>query len=214
MIEKRFINIEDPEVETRSETAEDGKRYIMGYFSLANSPSVQITERINGNLVTFTETIDPRAFQDADLSSVIYNVEHNNARPIARTGANLELKVTERGLFARAEIPAERDATTEQNDLLKYIDQRIIRANSFAFTVAEGGDEWQRRDGQLFRNINRIKRVFDITSTTSPAYPDTFVFTRSLDESQIHEVKPGAEQPKNEIDVIDLEFLILKSKVF
>src|SRR5687767_4373498 len=129
--------------ETRTEKDETGKRYIMGYFALNNSDSVKITERINGNMITFTERIQPDAFKEADLSEVIYTVEHNPSRPIARTGANLKLSFTERGLFGRAEIPSENEATNEQNDLIKYVDQKIIRGNSFAFKVS--GDEWFKK---------------------------------------------------------------------
>lgn len=224
-IERRFISIEDvaenEDLTTRAEKAEDGKRYIMGYFSLANSNSVQITERINGELRTFFERISPDAFINADLSDVIYNVEHNISRPIARTGANLQLKVTEKGLFARAELPAENEATTEQNDLYKNVQQKIIRGNSFAFRVLE--DEWYRQDGELFRNIKSIGRVVDITSTVSPAYPDTFVFNRSLNEDEIKEIETEKQEEIKEPEQVvfdrsvidtDFEFSLLKSKQF
>lgn len=225
MIERRNITIEDPELETRSEVSEDGKRYIMGYFSVNNSNSVLITERDKktGQLRTFTERISATAFSEADLSNVVYTVEHSMARPIARTGANLKLQVTDKGLFARAEIPNENEATTEQNDLIKYVNQKIIRSNSFAFVVPDGGDEWYRANGMLYRTINKINRVVDITSTISPAYPDTYVVSRSLDETQIKEIDSAEPEVRTEdesvIDelekeAIEFEFLKLKGNIF
>ncbi|HYG03025.1 MAG TPA: HK97 family phage prohead protease [Chryseosolibacter sp.] len=218
MIEKRSITIDntDSEIETRSEVAADGKRFIMGYFALNNSNSVKITEKINGNIVTFTERIAPEAFTETDFSDVIYTVEHSFSRPIARTNANLQLKVTDRGLFARAEIPSEADATTEQNDLIKYVNQKIIRSNSFAFKV--GADSWEKRGGELYRTISKITKVVDLTSTVQPAYPETFVFSRSLDENAIKEIED--ESSKNEIKEpdtvtpsIDFDFQMMKKRI-
>ena len=238
MIERRNLTItDDPELETRSEVTADGKRSIMGYFAVNNSNSVLITERDKktGQLRTFTERINPTAFSEADLSNVVYTVEHSMSRPIARTGANLKVQVTDKGLFARAEIPNEQEATTEQNDLIKYVNQKIIRSNSFAFVVPENGDEWYRQNGLLFRTINKIDRVVDITSTIAPAYPDTYVFSRSLDEDSIkdldsveHERTENANtdnvaisetvvnEEQNELEKInmDFEFLKLKAKQF
>jgi HK97 family phage prohead protease len=220
-IERRSIDIEysdNDEIATRSGVEENGQRYIMGYFALTNSNSRKITERINGNLVTFTERIHPDAFKEADMSTIVYTVEHDLNRPIARTGANLDLKFTDKGLFARAVIPAEPDATSTQNDLLKNINQKIIRSNSFAFGVKN--DSWERIDGELYRSIDKISRVLDITSTISPAYESTYVFTRSLSDDQIKEVTPEqiteTKPELNEIekDSIDFEFLKLKGVDF
>jgi HK97 family phage prohead protease len=215
MIERR--NFDGDQIETRTETAENGKRYIMGYFALNNSDSVKITERINGQLVTFTERIKPDAFAEADLSEVIYNVEHNPSRPIARTGANLTLSFTERGLFGKAEIPNEAEATTEQNDLFKNVQQKIIRGNSFAFKVAS--DEWYKQDGELYRNITKVSKVVDVTSTLMPAYSDTFIFTRSLDETAVKEVNNTEEEKGNvmagfdkEVIDVDFQFSLLKHR--
>lgn len=225
-IERRnfLIDNDNDELTTRAEKSEDGKRFIMGYFALKQSDSVMITERINGKIETFTERIAPDAFNEADLSEVLYNVEHDPTRPIARTNANLDIKITERGLFARAEIPSEDEATTDQNNLFRNIQQKIIRGNSFAFRVLK--DEWYRSEGQLYRNIQRIGKVVDITSTVSPAYGDTFVFTRSLNENEIREMeqeqKETANEPEQPEPVVldrsvietDFEFSLLKNKKF
>lgn len=203
MIERRYID--DAElIETRSETDSTGKRYIMGYFALKNSPSVRLTERINGEIRSFTETIAPDAFTESDLSNVIYTIEHNPQRIIGRSGANTQLSFTDKGLFAKTEIPEESRATTEQNDLIKNIDQKIIRGNSFAFKVEN--DTWHRNNsGELFRTITKIGKIVDITSTIAPAYPDTFVFTRSLDESEIKEVKTEDKSEETQPETFDKE---------
>lgn len=186
MIERRHFNIDENGIEIRAEQdTETGKRYIVGYYAVKNSDSVKMTEYINGQLKEFTERIMPEAFDSADMTNVIYTVEHNLNRVIGRTGANTELQVDEKGLFARTEIPTESDSTDEQNNLIKNIQQKIIKGNSFAFRVDK--DRWYRdASGELFRDILKIKRIVDITSTLSPAYQETAVLVkRSLNESEI-----------------------------
>lgn len=208
MIERRFITNTD-DIETRAETDADGKRTIMGYFALIRSDSVPMWEWINGTFQEYTERISPDAFKETDISDVVYLVEHNQNRVVARTGANLKLEVTEKGIFARATIPAAGESTSEQEDLVRNVSQRIIRANSFAFTLREGDYEWYRTDGKLFRDIKRISKIHDLTSTLSPAYPETWVAKRTLNENEIVE-KPVVESPEVPVvfdkSVIDLDF--------
>ena len=224
MIERRYIELTgDKDLETRVQN-EDGenKRYVIGYASLKGS-STKITERINGSIRTFTETISPTAFNDADISMVYHLLEHDRNRPVGKTGANTTVQITDRGLFYRTEIPVDR-ATTEQLDLLKNVEQGIIRGASFAFKIGQGGEKWERRNGELYRTIENISKVVDITSTIEGAYDDAFTFTRSLDETQIQEIttepviEPVIEEPKtaNELerDIAEIEFLKLKAKQF
>ena len=54
-------------------------------------------------------------------------------------------------------------------------------ASSFAFTV--GSDSWEKReDGSYLRTINSIKELFDVSPVWQPAYSDTSVDTRGLDQ--------------------------------
>jgi HK97 family phage prohead protease len=208
MIERRFIEFNDPQYESRIEKAEDGKRYIMGYAALKNS-STKITERINGQLLTFTETIGERAFDKADMTSVFHLVEHNPNRIIGRTGVNTTVSLTDKGLFFRTEINPEH-ATTEQLDLLKNVELGLIKGASFGFRLSKEGQVWEKRNGELFRTITNFSKVFDVTSTIAGAYDSAFTFTRSLDESEMKEIQ--TEQPANDIekDVFEFEFIKLR----
>lgn len=222
MIERRYINEE--QIETRSEIdSSTGARVIMGYYAVKNSPSVKMTERINGELRTYTEKINPSAFDDVDLSTVFYTVEHDPSRIIARSGVNLELSFNEKGMFGKATIPDSSLATSEQENLYRNIQQGIVKGNSFAFKVAPGGDVWYRKNGELFREINKLQKIVDVTSTVMPAYSDSFVFTRSLNEADIKEIETEHKEqtqpePIHEFDKetieLDFEMSLLKAKTF
>jgi hypothetical protein len=55
-----------------------------------------------------------------------------------------------------------------------------VDGSSFAFSVAEGGDIWEKRsDGIYLRKIKKISGLYDVTITANPAYPQTSVGVRN-----------------------------------
>jgi hypothetical protein len=55
-----------------------------------------------------------------------------------------------------------------------------IDGSSFSFSVADGGDVWEKRqDGIYLRKIKKISGLYDVTITASPAYPETSVGVRN-----------------------------------
>ena len=54
---------------------------------------------------------------------------------------------------------------------------------SFAFRVAgDDGDHWEQTDeGQVVRTLRNV-RLYDVSPVTYPAYPDTDVAARSLEQ--------------------------------
>jgi HK97 family phage prohead protease len=215
-IERR--NIEFQATETRTETTEDGAKYIIGYAALVNSPSRPITENINGRQETFIETIDQRAFDNAVISDVVYLIDHDPAKLVGRQGANLEVKRTDKGLFFRSKVID----TTLSRDLYTAINEGLYKDNSFGFRVSQ--DEWSRTDGKLYRTIKEISQIVDVSTTIKGAYSEPFVFTRNLAEDEI-KVQPetvieSTQESRNtetneiEKDKIEFEFLKLKSVNF
>jgi hypothetical protein len=56
---------------------------------------------------------------------------------------------------------------------------------SFAFSMSPGGrDRWEQRDGQRWRFIERVARLYEISVVTSPAYQATSVAARQLVEAR------------------------------
>lgn len=209
-IERRSIVVEElneNEIQTRAEKNEDGKRKIILYGALFNTQSRYITEKINGETVSFYERILPEAFNDADMQEVIYTIDHSPDKLLARKSAgNFEVQITERGLMGVATIPDETNSTTIQNDTVKNINQGNYKENSFAFRVAKDGDKWERKEGILYRTISRISKVVDLSTVIMGAYANSMLFVRSLDESQIVEVNEPEFNPElqSDQDYIDL----------
>ena len=115
--------------------------------------------------VDYNERIEPDAFKDADLSDVVFRVDHEG-RVYARSSAGtLELWTDEHGLGQRADL----SKTQMARELFADIEAGNYPKMSFAFTVAE--DHFDRATHT--RIIDRVAKVFDVSPVSFPANPGT-----------------------------------------
>lgn len=147
--------------------------------SEADSRNVQglaVVFNRDANLGWFTEEIDPRALDKADLSDVVLNFNHDDSLLLAGTrNGSLTLEVREDGLFQSADIID----TTQGEDVLKLVRSGLISKMSFSFVIADGGERWETRDGKEHRTITEISKLYDVSLVTFPAYPQTSAWARS-----------------------------------
>lgn len=160
--------------EVRSFTVElrasDEGRTIEGYAALHDSPTM---------LGWYEEVIAPGAFQNADLSDVRALFNHDANFILARTPGTLTLTIDERGLFYSFAAPD----TSAGNDLLESVRRGDISQSSFAFEVKSQSWEWNDdEDVPDRRVITEIRKVWDVSPVTYPAYEDTTVAARSKPE--------------------------------
>ena len=173
--EVRTFNVSDIEVRN-----DDGKNVVVGYGAVFNSES--------NDLGGFVEYVADGAFDGRLEDDVRFLINHDGL-PLARTTNNtLRLSVDERGLKYEADMPE----TTLANDLMTLLRNGTISQSSFAFTVEE--DSWENVEGRNIRTINKVSRLYDISSVTFPAYSEAGSFAlRSLETWQ-------EEQEKNKLD--------------
>ena len=149
-------------MELRIAQDEDRKYLVEGYASTFE-PYVLFTQ----DGIDYKEQIMPTAFNGADLSDVVFRVDHAG-RVYARTSAGtVELWTDEHGLGQRTDL----SRTAAARELFADIEAGNYPKMSFAFTVAEDGDEYDRKTHT--RIINRISKVFDIAPVSFPANPGT-----------------------------------------
>ena len=120
----------------------------------------------------YRERIEPTAFDDADMTDVVFLLDHTG-RVYARTKNNtIQLSTDDTGLFTRTDL----SKTSASRSVYEDIDAGNYSQMSFAFTVAEDRFEEKRADGQktiYTRIIDRIKKVYDISAVGFPANPTT-----------------------------------------
>jgi len=140
--------------------------WVEGYAARFNSSTVLF--EFDG--IEYREKIDPHAFDEANMSDVIFNFNHSG-RVMARTrNKTLQLSVDEQGLFIRARL----DGTDEGRSLYSDIAGGYIDRMSFRFTI---GKESFDRDNREW-TVLRVKRLYDVSAVDIPAYDDTSISAR------------------------------------
>ena len=148
------------DIQFRAEDTEDGKMEIKGYAAVFNSPETY----------DYTEVIDSKAFDDADMSDVVLRYNHNDSfMVLARTrNKSLDLSVDEKGLFIDATL---QDDITEHKNIYNAIKSGLIDKQSFAFTVEEDNYDYDTDT----RTITKIGKLFDVSVVDQPFYNATDV---------------------------------------
>lgn len=138
----------------------------------------------------FFESIDPSAISQETIarSDIFATLNHDTTRGIlarSRYGeGSLTLSLDNDGLHYSFIAPE----TALGDELLSYLTRGEITSSSFAFTVAEGGDEWEKRsDGNIYRTIKAIDRLYDVSPVFEPAYLATNCAKRKIDELNTQE---------------------------
>ena len=142
---------------------EEEKKYIVEGYASTFEPYVLLS--MDG--IDYKEQIEPTAFDDADLSDVVFRVDHEG-RVYARTSAGtVEVWHDEHGLGQRTDL----SRTAAARELFADIEAGNYPKMSFAFRVAEDGDTYDRKTHT--RIIKRIEKVFDVSPVSFPANPGT-----------------------------------------
>lgn len=150
-------------------------RTVEGLAVVFNSESVDLG---------FTEVIAPSAITEDTImrSDIFAYLDHNDRRGVlarSKKGkGTLKLWLEPDGLHYRFDAPE----TQLGHELLSYLQRGEIDSSSFAFTVAEDGDKWERRGDKMFRTITKIDKLFDVSPVFQPAYEMTSVGKRKLQD--------------------------------
>ena len=143
---------------------------------------------LSDDLGGFKELIAPGFFRAALRKQpdvrLLYNHDPNFV--LARTASGtLELREDQRGLHVFARVDK---SIGWVNDLRTTMQRGDVDQMSFAFTVAEGGDDWAvTEDDNVVRTLlpDGAAQIFDASVVTYPAYRATEVSMRSVLEDAI-----------------------------
>lgn len=205
MTKNNLINKTDREFrafrsfELKELRSEEGERqdYVHGVPVVFNTPTCLF--EYEG--VKFYEQIDRHAFDNCDMSDVIFNYNHGG-RVAARIRNNtLKLAINDVDM----EMDAFLGGTQFGRDLLEDIRGGYIDKMSFAFVVAEDGEEYDQATHT--RTITRIKKLYDVSAVDIPAYDTTSISARDFFSEEYEKEKRALEQAKLR------EICIAKSKI-
>jgi HK97 family phage prohead protease len=145
-------------------------RTIAGYAAVFNS----VTD-IGG---MFREQIAPGAFKSSMAGDVRALFDHDTSHVLGRTKSEtLRLKEDAHGLAVEIDLPD----TQTGRDLRESMTRGDIDGMSFGFRVTK--QEWDESGEIPLRTIREVE-LFEVSVVTFPAYADTEVALRSLDEAR------------------------------
>ena len=194
--EYRTLNIEVREANEAGEPS-----YIVRGYASTFEPYVLFEE----DGVQYKEQIDPHAFDETDMSDVVFRIDHEGAVYARTSAGTLKVGVDEKGLFDEADL----SKTAKARELFEDIVAGNYPKQSFAFTVREDSYD---RDSHT-RTILKVGKLFDVSPVSFPANPTTSlgVATRDYFNGVIEAER--AERLANEKRARDKALLELKIKI-
>ena len=165
----------------------DGEEFrVNGYATTFDDPYVLFEDRD----VVVREVISHDVLADADMSDVIMQYDHEG-RVFARTSnGTLTIEPDAHGLAVSADL----GGTDLGRGLYQEIKGGYITKMSWAFTVADGGDEWISEaapDGRTLetRLIRRVRKVYDVSAVSLPANDASEISARHLSDGVIARIQ-------------------------
>lgn len=183
------------------------------YFSTSSGAEIRAqkdSRTVEGYAVVFNkesrdfggwkEVIAPEAMNGIlDTADVLALMNHDEQRGVLARytcgDGSLTLTVDKTGVKYRFDSPS----TSLGDELLEGIERKDIRTSSFAFSVAEGGQRWEKQpDDSYVRTITAFADLYDVSPVYKEAYPDTTVAKRGFEEVRKENIPVETEEEKLE----------------
>ena len=179
--EYRLINLSLLEI--REE--QDGRKIVEGYATTFGDEY-----RLWGDSsFELMESVDSRAFDEADMSDVIMQYDHAGRVFARKSNGTLELGADEKGLRIKADL----GGTELGRQLYEEIQGGYTTKMSFGFTVGktERREERDEETGKIIvhRKILSFKKIYDVSAVSLPANDATEISARNIGEGVIAEVE-------------------------
>lgn len=160
--------------------------------------------------VQYFERIAPTAFDDADMSDVVFLRDHTG-RVLARTKNDaLRLSTDQHGLLTDTDL----GLTEASREMYEDISTGNYTQMSFSFVVARDGEHFEDSDQKVTRVIDRIAKVYDVSAVAFPANPgtDIGVSYRDLFNGEIERRRAERLKAKLERERLKLKIKLAKEK--
>ena len=154
------------------EVAEADDYMVVGYATTYDDPyHLYNTMDKKGNEVEVKEVVSRNAFDNTDMSDVIFQYDHEG-RVFARLSNNtMTLESNEHGLLVRAYL----GGTEIGRNLYEEIKGGYTNKMSFGFTVAK---DHMSYDGNAYvRSIDAIGKLYDVSAVSLPQNNNTEIYS-------------------------------------
>ena len=165
---------------TFEHNAEDSEFIVRGYASTFE-PYLMFDD----DGIQYFERIAPTAFEDADMSDVVFLRDHTG-RVLARTkNGALNLTTDTHGLLSVTDL----GLTSASKEMFEDIRTGNYSQMSFSFVVARGGEHFEEEARKVTRVIDRIEKLYDVSAVSIPANDATEISVRNLSDGVIEKIQ-------------------------
>lgn len=179
------------DIELREFELKDEDYIVEGYAAIFDDPYVLWEDGKN----VYYEQISRNAFDEADMSDVIFLYDHEGMVFARLSNDTLKIEMDEKGMKVTADL----SSTTQSREMFEAIKTGLVTKMSWAFTVRE--DSFDEKT--LTRTILKVKKVYDVSAVSIPANPDTSISARSFIDGVI--AKEEAERLERQKKIQRLE---------
>ena len=160
---------------------------VSGYSTMFNQPFVLWREKWGGQEWEVREQVDSHAFDECDMSDVIFNLNHEG-RVFARlSNDTLKLTIEEKGL----KVDAYLGGTEEGRKIHEEIEGGYLTKMSYRFVVEDDKTE-EFTEGEkrvVLRTITKIRKLYDVSVVSIPADDHTSISARSFSDGLIEKIQ-------------------------
>lgn len=121
----------------------------------------------------FFEKVDRHALDGADMSDVIFQLNHDGIVMARMRNNTLSLFIDDIGLLVRANLRG----CQAGRELYEAIKNGLIDRMSWGFRIDDGGWEYDRETKTA--TITRVSKVYDVSGVSIPANEGTSIHARS-----------------------------------
>lgn len=189
---REYRALKDFNLVPRAEGSEEYR--VKGTAVVFNTPTV--LAEFDG--VKYCEIIDRHAFDECDLSDVIFNYNHGGKVVARLRNKTLALSITESGLDMEADL----SGTVAGRELYEEIDGGYVDKMSFSFTVRESSYDTVTHT----RTITKVKKLYDVSAVDIPAYNETSISARGFFEEEHSRELEALEQARRRKRLIALTY--------
>ena len=179
----------------QSEKRIESDYYVEGYATTFDKP--YLLYEYDG--VKYYEVIDRKALDQADLSDVIMQYDHNGKVFARNTNKTLGLEPDNEGFFIFADL----SKSEASREMYNEIETGLVTRMSWAFVVAEDSYNSETRT----RTILKVKKVYDVSAVSIPANDDTTISARSYFDGVIEMEKQELLERRKKRLALELKFM-------
>lgn len=202
LIETGARQYRDLVLEVKEMDNEADNQVVEGFATTYNEPYHMFRMKgDDGYTIEVKEEVDRHAFDDADMSDVIMQYDHNGRVFARKSNGTLELdKDNEKGLYIRADL----SGTDIGRQLYQEIKGGYTNKMSFGFTIDKASDfrqlESDEADEVYVYTIEKVGKLYDVSAVSLPQNDYTSISARNFNDGAI--MKQVTERlQRHEMDV-------------